>query len=97
MSNNALNSKSCPPLMSDGRFGTDYRPSCHVHDMINKRNDIKNAHQQRLFLQRNAVKMMQYNTQKFVDSMACKGQFYHVDPNGHDRYWSAYKNTLLKR
>lgn len=97
MSNNALNSRDCPALMSDGRFGTDYRPSCQIHDLINKRNGIKNAHQQRLFLQHNAVKMMKDNTQKFAKDVGCKGRLYHVDPNGHDSYWGIYMKSLLKR
>ena len=50
-----------PPLMSDGRIATDYRPSCVVHTLINEQNKVANSHQSRGFLQANAVKLMTMN------------------------------------
>ena len=59
--NNALHNLDCPPLMSDGRIATDYRPSCVVHTLINEQNKVANSHQSRGFLQANAVKLMTMN------------------------------------
>jgi DUF971 family protein len=93
--NNAAQNNNCPPLMSDGRHGTDYRPSCYVHGLINEQNGIVNSHQQRLFLQRNAEKLLQLNLDNFHQHAGCKScQYYHVDPHGHDQYWSSYRNQL---
>ena len=95
MSNNALHNKDCPPLMSDQRFATDYRPSCQLHDLINKQNNLLDSHQQRQFLQHNAVKLMNLNLQHFNQRANCGScTMYHVDPNGHDRYWDSYKSRL---
>lgn len=97
MSNNALHNKDCPPLMSDQRFATDYRPSCYVHDLVNKQNGIRNSHQQRMFFQRNADKLMQLNLQYFSQKADCNScNMFHVDPNGHDRYWDNYRQWLEK-
>lgn len=95
MSNNALHNHNCPPLMSDQRHATDYRPSCQVHDLILKQNSIKNSEQLRLFLQRNADKLRQLNLDYFQERASCNScKHYHVDPNGHDQYWSNYKKWL---
>ena len=93
--NNALHNKDCPALMSDGRFATDYRPSCYVHDLIQKQNNINNSHQLRQFLQRNGTEFIKLNTQYFGDKNSCNScQVTHVDPNGHDKYWNDYKQRL---
>jgi len=97
MSNNALQNRDCPALMSDGRIATDYRPQCYVHDLINKQNGIKNSHDQRKFLQDNAKKLMNLNLQYFNNKSGCNTcEHFHVDPNGHDRYWKQYKASLEK-
>ena len=63
--NNALHNRDCPPLMSDGRHATDYRPSCYVHDLIIKQNGIRNSHELRHFMQNNAQALMTINTNYF--------------------------------
>lgn len=83
--------------MSDGRFGADYRDAGQVHHLINVRNGIKNAYQQRMFLQRNAIKMMNDNTEKFAKEAGCSKTVYLPDPNAHDAFWKAYKNGLARR
>lgn len=103
--NNALQNRDCPPLMSDQRHATDYRPSCYVHDLILKQNKIKNSEEMRMFLQSNANQLRELNLAHFKDRAGCNscvgpaggepsGQIYHVDPNGHDRYWNNYKTWL---
>lgn len=92
--NNALENHDCPALMSDGRHGTDYRPSCYVHNLISTQNGIKNSHNQRQFLQNNAVHLMGLNLQIFQKRAGCSSNYYHVDPHGHDEYWVNYKKNL---
>lgn len=95
MSNNALQNRDCPPLMSDQRHATDYRPSCYVHDLILKQNSIRNSEEMRLFLQRNADKLRELNLSHFEERAGCNScNHYHVDPNGHDKYWNNYKKWL---
>lgn len=50
--------EGCPPLMSDARFVTDYRPSCDVNNLIQVQNNIRNSYEYRLFLQQNAEQLM---------------------------------------
>lgn len=98
MSNNALGNHNCPALMSDARFATDYRPSCYVHDLILKQNNIRDSTQMRLFMQRNANKLRDLNTQFFQEKAGCQScTFFHPDPNGHDKHWDNYKQWLLTR
>lgn len=95
MSNNALQNRDCPPLMSDQRHATDYRPSCSVHNLILTQNGIKNSEQMRMFLQRNANQLRELNLTHFQERAGCNScQHYHVDPNGNDRYWDNYKKQL---
>ena len=93
--NNALHNRDCPPLMSDGRSATDYRPSCDVHSLILKQNQIKNSHELRMFLQRNADTIRENNTNHYLKRNACGScEPFHVDPNGHDKYWNNYKEWI---
>lgn len=93
--NNALHNRDCPALMSDQRHATDYRPSCDVHHMILKQNNIKNSEQMRMFLQRNANKLRELNQDHYKANNKCNTcTYYHIDPNGHDKYWSKYKGEL---
>lgn len=50
-----------PPRMADGRHFTDYRPSCDLNNVINRDNNINNSFEARVFLQRNATKLMDLN------------------------------------
>ena len=58
----------CPPRMDDGRHFTDYRPNCHVNNLVRANNKILNSHEYRMFLTHNAKKIMDlnrtYTTQK---------------------------------
>lgn len=95
MSNNATNNKDCPPLMSDGRHATDWRPSPYVHDLILKQNKLSNSHQARAFLQNNAEALMSLNTSYFNNKNQCKScDDFHVDPNNNDRYWKTYQKHI---
>ena len=87
----------CPPLMSDGRHVTDYRPSCYVHLMISEQNGLSNSHQQRMFMQRNAEQLHALNVRSFAERSGCGLPYNHIDPNGHDTYWNVYKNGIVKK
>ena len=50
-----------PPRMSDARHFTDYRPDCHVNNMLRSDNEIFSSYNYRLFLTRNADKLMDSN------------------------------------
>jgi len=97
--NNALHNNDCPPLMSDGRIATDYRPSCVTQVLINNQNNLMNSHQSRAFMQENAEKLMAMNRDYFQSQFECPsgGKYFHVDPNEHDIYWKKYKQTLTKK
>ena len=66
----ACNNKhfNCPPRMDDGRHFTDYRPNCHVNNLVRGNNAVLNSHEYRMFLTHNANKLMDlnrtYTTQK---------------------------------
>jgi len=50
-----------PPRMADGRHFTDYRPSCHVNDLLKADNEISNSFNYRQFLQHNGRTIMDKN------------------------------------
>jgi hypothetical protein len=52
---------NAPPKMADGRHFTDYRPNCFLNNRIQVENDITNSYDMRLFLTRNAEKLMELN------------------------------------
>ena len=52
-----------PSRMSDGRLFTDYRPNYELNRYIEEENKIKNTHDYRMFLSRNAEKLMNNNTE----------------------------------
>lgn len=52
---------NAPPRMSDGRHFTDYRPNCHLNNSVKLENQIPNSYDYRLFLIRNADKLMDLN------------------------------------
>uniref|UniRef100_A0A6C0EIW4 Uncharacterized protein n=1 Tax=viral metagenome TaxID=1070528 RepID=A0A6C0EIW4_9ZZZZ len=51
----------CPPMMSDGRHFTDYRPSCSVNSLIQNNTNITSSYQYREYLTHNASKLMDLN------------------------------------
>lgn len=93
--NNAQQNRDCPPLMSDQRHATDYRPSCYVHHLMLSQNGIRNSEELRMFLQNNAQQLRELNLTHFKQSAGCNScNYYHVDPNGNDKYWSDYKKWM---
>jgi len=50
-------------VMSDGRMFTDYQPSCDLNNYIQNKYQIKNSHEYRIFLQKNAEQIMKDMTQ----------------------------------
>lgn len=61
----------CPPRMDDGRHFTDYRPNCHVNDLLRADNQISNSFQYRLFLQENAGDIMDKHRQIACSKNCC--------------------------
>ena len=62
-----------PALMSDGRFGTNYDPSCENNDRIVNGNNIRTNYQYRQFLIHNAGKLMSMNKDEACDQCGvCK-------------------------
>ena len=51
----------CPPRMDDGRHFTDYRGNCYVNNLISNNKKINSSFQYRMFLTRNANKMIDLN------------------------------------
>ena len=63
----------CPPRMDDGRHFTDYRPNCHVNNLVRSNNAIINSHQYRMFLTHNGDKLMQLNRSYATQKNGCEG------------------------
>ena len=61
----------CPPRMADGRHFSDYRPECHVNDLIRADNNISNSFQYRQFLQQNGEQLMDRNRQLACQLNCC--------------------------
>ena len=61
----------CPPRMDDGRHFTDYRPNCHVNNLIRSNNAIMSSHEYRMFLTHNASKLMDLNRTYTVQKNGC--------------------------
>lgn len=96
--NAGLVNHDCPPLMSDGRHVTDYRPSCYVMDLIIKQNAIHNSHVLRNFMQKNGTALMKINSDFFRAKNQCpSGSYSFPDPNYNDVYWGNYQRYLGMR
>jgi len=66
--------------MDDGRHFTDYRPSCHVNNLVRANNGINNSFEFRMFLTQNANKLMNLN-RSYSCQKNCSGSCskpYHV-------------------
>ena len=61
----------CPPLMSDGRAFTDYRPNCYVNNLVRTKNDINNSFQYRTYLTNNAENLMDINRTNACQKNCC--------------------------
>lgn len=94
--NNSLENQDCPPLMSDGRFCTDNRPSCYVHDLIRKQNNINNNYDFKMLLTHNALKLQEINHNYYNIKNSCTScnPYYLVDPNNHVSYWNKYAQNI---
>lgn len=94
--NNAIGNQDCPPLMSDGRHFTDYRPSCHVHELIRTQNDITNSYDLKMLLTHNALKLQEINRNYYNLKNSCIscGQYHIADPNYHIHHWQEYDKKI---
>ena len=93
--NNSYVNRDCPPLMSDGRLVTDYRPSCELHSSIRYHNKLYDSNQYRQFMINNAEKMMGMSRQFYTNLRSCEScKFVHPDPNNNDTFWAYYRKHL---
>lgn len=56
----------CPAFMDDSRLFTNYLPNSKLNTYITKINNITNNDEYRIFLQKNASKIME-NEKKFIE------------------------------
>jgi hypothetical protein len=56
----------CPAFMDDSRLFTNYLPNSKLNTYVTKINNITNNDQYRIFLQKNASKIME-NEKKFIE------------------------------
>uniref|UniRef100_A0A6C0J6Z6 Uncharacterized protein n=1 Tax=viral metagenome TaxID=1070528 RepID=A0A6C0J6Z6_9ZZZZ len=92
--NNSTPSLLCPPLMNDGRHGTNYSPNADINLELQKKNNINNSNDYRAFLVNNASALMQQNLASFEAAASCKEYSPTVDPNGSDSKWVAYDKEI---
>ena len=57
----------CPALMNDSRLLTNYLPNSKLNTYVSKINNLTNNDQYRIFLQKNASKIME-NEKKFIEN-----------------------------
>tara|TARA_B100001093_G_C26489216_1_gene868307 strand:+ start:459 stop:773 length:315 start_codon:yes stop_codon:yes gene_type:complete len=62
----------CPARMSDGRIYTDYRPGCLLNNTIKVSNQLINNHDYRMYLTRNAKKIMNTNNKYIMYKYNCE-------------------------
>jgi len=62
----------CPPLMSDGRMFTDYRPNCYVNNLVRMQNQTYSSYEYRQFLINNAEQFMKLNSDYCYQKNGCK-------------------------
>jgi hypothetical protein len=62
---------TCPPLMSDGRHGTNYYDNDVFNQTIRMLNKIEDNHQYRNFLQSNANELIARERKYLVDTFTC--------------------------
>lgn len=76
--------------MSDKRVFTDYHPSCELNKLLQEKYNVKNSHEYRLFLQKNAEKIMK-EFSKNTNQEECKlcpvcGKAVEYKPTGDINY-----------
>lgn len=71
----SIDGNQCPTKMSDGRLFTDYRTKCMVsNDLTNQLKDntiTVSSYESRLYLQRNAEKLMAQYAQDAANNLMC--------------------------
>lgn len=74
---------SCKNAMQDGRAFTDYNPNCSINELVQSKYNKHNSTQYRLFLQRNADKVMNTIRQKneFKNVTGCDCNYEHPPHN----------------
>ena len=63
---------NCPARMSDGRIFTDYRPGCFLNNSIIVSNKLTNNFEYRMYLTRNADKIINTNNKYIQYKYGCK-------------------------
>jgi len=94
MNNSTAASLNCPPLMNDGRHGTDYRPNADINISIQQTNNLQDSNAYRSFLVNNATAIMQQNLKEFEKTANCMPYSNTVDPNGSNAVWAAYNESV---
>ena len=93
--NNSITNQDCPPLMSDGRHFTDYRPSCDVHELILSQNGITNSYDLKMLLTQHALEFQAINRRFYEDKNSCHSCGYYIaDPNQNIEYWRQYDQKI---
>jgi len=64
--------KNMATIEADSRSFTTYKPICQVNDSLKKEAGFSNNHDYRLYLQRNADKIMSKQRQAFMDANKLK-------------------------
>ena len=57
--------------MSDKRVFTDYHSSCELNKLIQQKYELQNSHEYRLFLQKNAEKIMKEFSPEWFSVCVC--------------------------
>ncbi len=94
MNNSTPAPLECPPVMNDGRHGTDYRPNADINVTIQNNNNLQDSNAYRSFLVNNASAIMQQNLKQFEQTASCMPNNKTVDPNGSDSVWTGYDETV---
>jgi hypothetical protein len=75
MSNNIFHKDGCPPIMTDGRFLTNFIPASEITDEIKRINGINNSNEFRRFLQDNSLKLINAEKQYLYQNNLCHPSF----------------------
>ena len=94
MNNSTPAPLNCPPVMNDGRHGTDYRPIADINLKLQETNNLQNSNDYRSFLVNNATAIMQQNLKQFEQTASCVPHTAAVNPNGADAVWTGYDESV---
>lgn len=62
---------NCPPMMSDGRHFTDYRPNYYINNLIRMSSNTLNSYDYKQYLIHNASKLMEENKNYSIEKNGC--------------------------